>query len=40
LPLLTLDQLWLSKDLIALNTSSQATLRSDHLRMNFRVRRK
>lgn len=40
LPVLTLDQLWLSNDLIALNTNGQATLRSDHLRMNFRVRRK
>jgi hypothetical protein len=40
LPVLTLDQLWLSKDLIPLNASSQATLRSDHLRMNFRVRQK
>jgi len=39
LPLLTLDQFWLSNDLTVLNASGQATLRSDHLRMNFRVGR-
>lgn len=37
LPLLTLDQLWLSRDLRNLSTTSKPTLRSDHVRMTFRV---
>ena len=37
LPVLTLDQLWLSQDLQALSTEKTPTLRSDHLRMSFRV---
>ncbi len=37
LPLLTLDQLWLSRDLRNLSTTSTPTLRSDHVRMTFRV---
>lgn len=37
LPLLTLDQLWLSRDLRNLSTTGTPTLRSDHVRMTFRV---
>lgn len=39
LPLLTLDQLWLSRDLRNLSTTSTPTLRSDHVRMTFSVAR-
>ncbi|OYV05754.1 MAG: hypothetical protein CFE26_09955, partial [Verrucomicrobiales bacterium VVV1] len=37
LPVLTLDQLWLSKDLRNLSTTMTPTLRSDHVRMTFEV---
>lgn len=37
LPLLTLDQLWVSRDLRGTTLRREATLRSDHLRMTFRV---
>lgn len=37
LPVLTLDQLWLSHDLRILSTVSTPTLRSDHVRMTFSV---
>lgn len=38
LPVLTLDQLWLSKDLEPISVSQTVTLRSDHVRMTFRIR--
>jgi len=37
LPVLTLDQLWLSRDLRNLSTTCTPTLRSDHVRMTFSV---
>ncbi len=37
-PLLELDQLWLGKDLQCTGVTQTATLRSDHVRMTFRVR--
>jgi hypothetical protein len=37
LPVLTLDQLWLSEDLRNLSTTKTPTLRSDHVRMTFDV---
>jgi hypothetical protein len=37
LPFLTLDQLWLSRDLKAVGASQTVSLRSDHVRMNFQV---
>lgn len=37
LPVLTLDQLWLSSDLKAVNASAEVSLRSDHERMKFLV---
>lgn len=37
LPVLTLDQLWLSRDLRNLSTTSTPTLRSDHVRLTFNV---
>ncbi len=37
LPVLTLDQLWLSRDLRNIRTTKTATLRSDHVRMTFEV---
>lgn len=40
LPVLALDQLWVSSDLEAFSASQTVTLRSDHVRMNFRVRPK
>lgn len=38
MPLLTLDQLWLSADLVAVGARQTATLRSDHVRMTFRIK--
>lgn len=37
LPVLTLDQLWLSRDLRNVSTTKTPTLRSDHVRMTFEV---
>jgi hypothetical protein len=37
LPVLTLDQLWLSQDLKAVSASQIVSLRSDHVRMTFQV---
>ncbi len=37
LPVLTLDQLWLSQDLRNLSTKRAPTLRSDHVRMTFEI---
>lgn len=37
LPVLTLDQLWLSRDLRNHSTTKTPTLRSDHVRMTFEV---
>lgn len=39
LPVLTLDQLWLSRDLTNLSTTGKPSLRSDHLRMTFEIGR-
>ncbi len=36
-PVLTLDQLWLSRDLRNVSTTKTPTLRSDHVRMTFEV---
>lgn len=36
-PLLELDQLWLGKDLQCAGVTQTATLRSDHVRMSFRI---
>jgi hypothetical protein len=37
LPVLTLDQLWISQDLKAVSASQNVSLRSDHVRMTFLV---
>ena len=37
MPLLELDQLWLGKDLQCTGVTQTATLRSDHVRMSFRI---